>query len=91
MKYLSNSVLVLGIYDSQSKKNIINQYIIKNENNEIKLIEIISENIGNNNKKSEKNWERINVIEEVENKIYIGFGGEENEKFFGKIMIFDNI
>ena len=91
MKYLSNNVLVLGIYDSQSKKNIINQYIIKNENNEIKLIEIINENIGNNNKKSEKNWERINVIEEVENKIYIGFGGEENEKFFGKIMIFDNI
>ena len=92
MKYLSNNVLVFGIFDNKNKKSEINQFIIENKNennNEIKLMKMTSEIIENNQGDSGKNWQRINIIDEIGDKIFLGVGGEINKKYFGQIIIFE--
>ena len=88
IKPLSNQIIIMGIFDPKNKRSIINQYILssknklnKDKNNEIELINLKTEYIDNN-------WQRINVIDEIDDKIFFGFGGEIDKKFFGQIIIF---
>ena len=99
LKSLDNNIIAVGIFDNKNLNNFINQYIIykknnlneNNKNNEIEFIKIKSENIyynSNNSIYEEKNWQRINTIDKMDNNIILGFGGIENLKNFGSLMIF---
>ena len=101
LKLLTNNIIAVGIFDNKNKKSIINQYILnikKNENkednvNELELIKLKSENIYNDGDYStfkDSNWQRINIIDEMNNNAVLGFGGQENLKYNGKLMIFKN-
>jgi hypothetical protein len=99
LKSLDNNIIAVGIFDNKNLNSFINQYIINkknnlnenNKNNEIEFIKIKSENIYYNSDNSiyeEKNWQRINTIDKMDNNIILGFGGIENLKNFGSLMIF---
>ena len=105
LKTLENNLVVIGIFDKNNLKSLINQYIIHkipkgNENNnnndnntEIELIKIKSENINYNLENSffqEKNWQRINTIDIIGNNIILGLGGRENLKNCGNLIIVNN-
>ncbi len=96
LKTLKNNIIAIGIFDIKNKKSIINQYVINkkkniNENNdvnEIELIKLKSENIYNDDDYSslkDYSWQRINIIDEIENNVVLGFGGE-NLKINGKLI-----
>ena len=92
MEHLSNNILVFGIFDNKNKRSEIKQYIIeksKENNDEIYLTKIKSEDFNSNKGNSGKGWQRINIIKEVGDKIFIGSGGENNIKYFGKLIIFN--
>ena len=99
LKSLDNNIIAVGIFDNKNLNSFINQYIINkknnlnenNKNNEIEFIKLKSENIYYNSDNSiyeEKNWQRINTIDKMDNNIILGFGGIENLKNFGSLMIF---
>ena len=98
IKPLSNNIIAVGIFDNKNKKSIINQYLFNNKvkenqenGNEIEFIKVKEENIDKENYLISKNeWERINIIEEMGNKIFLGFGGQKDMKYFGKIIILEN-
>ena len=37
----------------------------------------------------EFNWSRINIIEEFDNFVFLGVGGQEKLKNFGKLIIYN--
>ena len=89
LKLLSNNIIVVGIFDINNKISFINKYIIIKKNNNIELIKLKNEDIYiESNDFSYLNWQRINNIEQVNNYIILGFGGKENLKNIGKLMIF---
>ena len=90
IKELPNQIIIIGIFDAKNKKSIISQYILNNKkrsnedkNNEPALINLKTEYV-------DGNWQRINIIDEIDDKIFLGFGGEKDNKYFGQIIIFDN-
>ena len=103
LKSLSNNTILVGIYDDKKKESYINQYELninelKKENeekidyNNLKLLYIKSEQVNYNENDpyfEEFNWVRINVIEEVDDLIVIGGGGEEKLKKVGKLIVFE--
>ena len=82
LKSFNNNILLIGFFDINYKKSFINEYIF--DGMELKLNK---ENIYNDNC-SKPNWHRINLIDEFDNNIILGIGGEENLRNFGKLMIF---
>ena len=54
------------------------------------ILKLNKENIYNDDC-SNPNWQRINIIEEFDNNIILGIGGEENLRNIGKLLIFYRI
>ena len=103
LKSLTNKTILVGIFDEQNKKSSINQYMINIENNNseeekqidfnnIEMIELKKETI--NYVEDDfffegLNWSRINTIEEIENYVILGIGGQEKMKNYGRLIIFE--
>ena len=90
IKELPNQIIIIGIFDAKNKKSFISQCILNNKkisnedkNNEPAIINLKTEYV-------DGNWQRINIIDEIDDKIFLGFGGEKDNKYFGQIIIFDN-
>ena len=98
LKLLTNNTILVGIFDEKDKKSFINQYIleinkekIKDEKGKINMIKIKEEKInftGDDFYFNEFNWSRINTIDEIDNLVFLGIGGQEKTRNFGKLMIF---
>ena len=103
MKSLTNKTILVGIFDEQNKKSSINQYMINIENNNseeekqidfnnIEMIELKKETINyveDDFYFEGLNWSRINTIEEIENYVILGIGGQEKMKNYGRLIIFE--
>ena len=103
LKSLTNKTILVGIFDEQNKKSSINQYIlnIKYNNakkekamdfNKIGLIELKKETINSDEDDfyfEGLNWARINTIDEIDNYVILGLGGQEKMKNYGRLIIFE--
>ena len=103
LKSLTNKTILVGIFDEQNKKSSINQYMINIENNNseeekqidfnnIEMIELKKETINyveDDFYFEGLNWSRINTIEEIENYVILGIGGQEKMKNYGRLIIFE--
>ena len=103
LKSLTNKTILVGIFDEQNKKSSINQYIlnIKYNNakkekaidfNKIEMIELKKETINSDEDDfyfEGLNWSRINTIDEIDNYVVLGLGGQEKMKNFGRLIIFE--
>lgn len=101
LKLLSNNIIVVGIFDEENKRSFINQYrfnietqkLVTEKTKDFKQLEIIliktSEfNCTNNIISKESNWSRINAIEQTDDHVIFGIGGQENKKEIGKLIIY---
>ena len=101
LKLLSNDIIVVGIFDEDTKQSFINQYRFNIETEQIteekpkdfKQLEMIliktSEfNCTNNITSKESNWSRINAIEQTDDHVIFGIGGQENKKEIGRLIIY---
>ena len=103
LKSLTNKTILVGIFDEQNKKSSINQYILnikynnakkekKIDFNKIEMIELNKETINSDEDDfyfEGLNWLRINTIEEIENYVILGIGGQEKMKNYGRLIIFE--
>ena len=99
LKLLRNTTILVGIFNEQNKKSFINQYIIKannqkrekNEKEKFEMIKIKEEEVNFTEDDiyfNEFDWSRINTIDEIDNFVVLGIGGQEKMRNFGKLMIF---
>ena len=102
LKLLNNKVIIVGIFDEKNKQSYINQYILnkeyqqlakeqKNDSNKLEMIKIKSEEVNfadDDYYFKEFNWSRINAIEQMNDFVFLGIGGQENMKNIGKLIIF---
>ena len=102
LKLLNNKVIIVGIFDEKNKQSYINQYILnkeyqqlakeqKNDSNKLEMIKIKSEEVNfadDDYYFKEFNWSRINAIEQMNDFVFLGIGGQENMKNTGKLIIF---
>ena len=103
LKSLKNKTILVGIFDEKNKKSFINQYILNLEMqntqkeksvvfNKTEMIKIKEEEVNytdNDFYFGEFNWSRINIIEEIDNFVFLGVGGQEKLKNFGKLIIYN--
>ena len=103
LKVLKNNTILVGIYDEKNKTCFINQYILNikqnnseekdfNDINKIDMIKIKEEEVKYTDEDfyfDEFNWSRINTIEEIDDFVLLGIGGQERLKNMGKLIIFD--
>ena len=103
LKSLTNKTILVGIFDEENKKSSINQYIlnIKYNNakkekaidfNKIEMIELKKETINSDEDDfyfEGLNWSRINTIDEIDNYVILGLGGQEKMKNYGRLIIFE--
>ena len=99
---LTNNIVIAGIYDEENQTSFINQYILKvdklqKENKEIidyknlEMIKIKSEQVSfreNDQYFEDFSWERITIMEEMDNFIVLGTGGKAIMENIGKLIIF---
>ena len=99
LKLLRNTTILVGIFNEQNKKSFINQYIIKaknqkrekNEKEKFEMIKIKEEEVNFTEDDiyfNEFDWSRINAIDEIDDFVVLGIGGQEKMRNFGKLMIF---
>jgi hypothetical protein len=100
LKLLNNNVIIVGIFDEKNKQSYINQYILnkeyqqlakeqKNDSNKLEMIKIKSEEVNFADDEyyfKEFNWSRINAIEQINDFVFLGIGGQENMKNIGKLI-----
>ena len=103
LKLLTNNTILVGIFDEENKKGFINQYILNTEIEKsekektidfknVNIIKIKEEQINfteNDFYFEEFNFSRINTIEETNDYIVFGIGGQEKLRNYGKLIIFN--
>lgn len=82
LKSLNNNILLIGFFDINYKKSFINEYIFDGMELKLSKEDIYRDDC------SKPNWNRINLIEEFDNNIILGIGGEEKFKKYWKIIDF---
>ena len=102
LKLLTNNIIIVGIFDEETKRSFINQYKLNTEtqksteekSKDFKQLEMVlikpnefNYNTNDNNLR-EYNWSRINAIEQTDDYVILGIGGLENKKDVGKLIIF---
>ena len=95
LKLLTNNTILVGIFDEKDKKSFINQYILetnkekmKDEKGKINMIKIKEEKVNFTEDDfyfNEFNWSRINTMYEIDNLVFLGIGGQEKTRNFGKL------
>ena len=103
LRLLTNKTILVGIFDEENKKGFINQYILNTEIEKsekkktidfknVNIIKIKEEQINfteNDFYFEEFNFSRINTIEETNDYIVFGIGGQEKLRNYGKLIIFN--